>query len=48
MLEANPSLLNEEILTELGIGIGRADREYVRMRRKQINEARRLTDGRGD
>jgi len=48
MLEANPSLLNEEILTELGkiLGIGRADGEYVAMRREQINEALRLTDGR--
>ena len=41
MLEANPSLLNEEILTELGkiLWIGRADGEYVPMRREQINEA---------
>lgn len=48
MLEANPSFLNEETLTELGkiLGIGRADGEYVPMRREQINEALRLTDGR--
>jgi hypothetical protein len=47
MLEANRSLLNEEILTELGkiVGIGRAVGEYVPMRREQINKALRLTDG---
>jgi hypothetical protein len=47
MLEANPSLLNEETLTELRRILGRrADGEYVPMRREQINEALRLTDGR--
>jgi|tagenome__1003787_1003787.scaffolds.fasta_scaffold20431752_1 hypothetical protein len=48
MLEANPSLLTEETLTELGkiLGTDRADGEYVPIRRKQINEALGLTDGR--
>jgi hypothetical protein len=48
MLEANPSLLTDETLTDLGkiLGVGRPDREYVPMRREQINEALRLTDGR--
>jgi hypothetical protein len=44
MLEANPSLLDEETLTEI-LGVGRADHEYVPMRREQIDEALRLTDG---
>ncbi|MET0604623.1 MAG: hypothetical protein ABW167_21760 [Baekduia sp.] len=48
MLEANPSLLNEQTLTDLGqiLGLGRADGEDVPMRREQIHRALRLTDGR--
>ena len=47
MLEANPSLLDEGTLTELGkiLGGSRVDGEYVPVRSEQIKEALRLTDG---
>ena len=47
MLQANPSLLNEDTLAELGkiLGVGAGGREYVPVGRKQIREALQLTDG---
>ena len=44
MLQANPSLLNDETLAELGkiLGVAGHGREYVPVRRAQITEALRL------